>query len=375
MAPQDEGHDDNDEKVLWRPNASWEIIKARAVLLKKIREFFDRRNVVEVETPILSRGTVTDPHISPFIVDSTFLSDTYYLQTSPEYAMKRLLADGADSIFQITKAFRNDEVGRKHNPEFTLLEWYRLDWDHLQLIDEVNELLCECLGSRYFDRGTDIASGPDIASGAEIISYHDLFQQYCSIDPHSCDVEKLRQLAKQYIDIGEMTLDDNDAWLDLLFTHCIEPHIGQGKPIFVVDYPQSQAALAQVVEVSINGKLISVAQRFEVFLNGVELANGYHELTDAKEQRRRFTADQVKSSRQSAHHAYQQPSHHASQHPSHHPSQQSYQQRPIDQRLLAAMESGLPPCAGVALGLDRLLMLAAGKSHLSDVLAFDFLNA
>lgn len=325
----------SDQMVAWKSNASWDVIKARASLLRKVREFFYRRNVIEVETPLLSRGTITDPHISPFNVDIKLSSETYYLQTSPEYAMKRLLAGGADSIFQIAKSFRDDEMGKKHNPEFTLLEWYRLGWDHTQLIDEVNELLRDCLGC---DQG-------------DIVNYHDLFQEYCQIDPHSCDEKELERIAVDRLDIGGMYLDNKDAWLDLLFSHCIEPHLGKGKPTFVVDYPRSQAALAQVVEVSIGGSPVSVAQRFEVFVDGMELANGYHELTDALEQRNRFNADLTKNP-----------------HPSTDP-------RPIDLRLLAAMESGLPPCAGVAMGLDRLLMLVTEKAHLSEVLAFDFSRA
>jgi len=322
--------------VSWQPSASWDTLKARAALLRKIREFFYQRDVLEVDTPLLSQATVTDPHLSPLSVEIDFLSTTYYLQTSPEYAMKRLLADGAESIYQITKAFRDDEVGSKHNPEFTMLEWYRLGWDHVQLIGEVNKLLSDCLG----------------CESGEILSYHDLFQYYLQVNPHTATENELQRIAKENIDIGDMVLDDADAWLDLLFSHCIEPNLGKAKPTFVVEYPQSQAALAKVVEVTIDGAPTLIAQRFEVFFAGVELANGYHELTDAEEQRVRFNREIDKCSRLG-------------------------KTRVLDSHFMSALESegGLPSCAGVALGVDRLLMLMTGQKHLSDVLAFDFTRA
>ncbi|MBV1882015.1 MAG: EF-P lysine aminoacylase GenX [Pseudomonadales bacterium] len=344
-----EHEDDLVEPDFWRPNADWETIEARARLLRSVREFFYHRHVIEVETPLLSQGTITDPHISPLVVNSPLSSNPYYLQTSPEYAMKRLLASGAGSIFQIAKAFRSDEVGRKHNPEFTLLEWYRLGWDHLQLIEEVDNLLVECLGC---GRG-------------DTVSYYTLFQQYLEINPHCCDENQLRQVAERHINIGDMALADTDAWLDLLFSHCIEPHLGQGRPTFVVEYPHSQAALAQVKEELIDGERVHVAKRFEVFFEGLELANGYHELTDPKEQKRRFAVDQEKLSLSGSQCLVDQGS----------IDQGTAERRPVDQRLLAAMESGLPSCAGVALGIDRLLMLMLGKDSLSEVLVFDFYKA
>ncbi|MEE4379329.1 MAG: EF-P lysine aminoacylase EpmA, partial [Candidatus Competibacteraceae bacterium] len=235
-------------------------------------------------------------------------------------------------IYQLAKVFRDGEAGRHHNPEFTLLEWYRIGFDHRQLMEEVAALVTELLG-------------PRLNATTEFISYHDVFQRHLQIDPHQTTVEQLIARTDQQgvTPPPEMSLKDLDPWLHLLLSHCIEPQLGRGRLTFVYDYPASQAALARV-----RPSNPPVAERFELYLNGIELANGFHELSDAAEQRRRFEADNARRRRD------------------------GLAPMPVDERLLAALANGLPDCAGVALGFDRLLMLAAGKSSLQDVLAFPF---
>ena len=302
------------------------------MLLTRIREYFARAGVLEVDTPVLSVAGTTDPAIQSF-------STTYhgpgpchgarlYLHTSPEFPMKRLLAAGAGSIYQICKVFRDGESGRRHNPEYTLLEWYRAGFDHVALMAEVESLLREVL--------RDIMP----LAPARRWTYRELFRDYAGIDPFTTSVHEIRlALQSRGIDarLPEDTLDD---WLDLMLTHVIEPALDTGL-VFVSEYPASQAALASLLP----GEP-SVAARFELYLDGVELANGYHELTDAAEQRRRFERDNTR--RSARHLAAVEP----------------------DRRLLAAMQSGLPDCAGVALGIDRLLMIAGGAKHINEVMAF-----
>lgn len=288
-------------------------LQLRAKILAKIRQFFAERNVLEVETPLLCSTTATDPHIHSFSVASK-----RYLQTSPEFCMKRLLAAGSGSIYQICKAFRREEVGRQHNPEFTLLEWYRIGFDHQQLMIEVDELLQTILQ----------------ASSAEKITYGKLFEKYLQINPHKVSVQELKNCAqKMQLKLSNENITDRDAWLQLLMTHFIEPQLGNEKPLFIYDFPATQAALSKI-----RHEEIPVAERFEVYVNGIELANGYHELIDAKEQQARFIADQKRR------------------------QELGYENVPIDKYLLAALEESFPNCAGVALGVDRLIMLA-GKSH------------
>ena len=322
------------EEQEWRPSASLNLLRLRAMLLTRIREYFANAGVLEVETPFLSVAGTTDPAIQSF-------STTYhgpgpchgarlYLHTSPEYPMKRLIAAGAGSIYQICKVFRDGESGRRHNPEYTLLEWYRDGFDHVALMVEVESLLREVL--------RDILP----LAPARHWTYRELFRNYAGIDPFDTSVNEIRQ-ALQAKGIGVppgLTEDENDGWLDLLLTHVIEPALDAGL-IFVSEYPASQAALARLLP----GEP-SVAARFEVYLDGVELANGYHELTDAVEQRRRFERDNTRRC-----------------------ARQLAMIEP-DWRLLAAMRSGLPDCAGVALGIDRLLMIAGGARHINEVMAF-----
>lgn len=312
----------------WRPSADLGLLRARAEMLASIRDFFRARDVLEVETPLLCRSGVTDPAIEPLLVETgASVSRRRYLQTSPEYAMKRLLAAGSGPIFQITRAFRDGEAGSRHNPEFTLLEWYRPDYDHHRMMTEVAELLCHCLGERPEQR----------------ISYRQLFLDCLGVDPLTAPVGKLQAIARERVDVGTLA-GDRDLWLDLLLSHLIEPQLAERGICFVYDFPPSQAALARIVE---SGG-VAVGQRFELYVDGLELANGYHELTDAAEQRHRFELDNARR------------------------REYGLPERPLDENLLAAMSYGLPPCSGVALGVDRLLMLATGAGDIREVLAFDW---
>jgi len=253
---------------------------------------------------------------------------TLYLQTSPEYAMKRLLAAGSGCIYQICRAFREDELGRYHNPEFLLLEWYRVGFNHHQLMAEMDELLTLLLGT----------------SSADKTSYQQLFIEHLQVDPLSATSEDLQQLVTNKAN-GPI-LDDKDQMMQCLFSTLIEPVIAVEKPLMVYDFPASQSALARISTVDPR-----VADRFEVYYKGIELANGFHELKSANEQRQRFIADnQQRKLLGKAEH-------------------------PLDERLLAALEAGLPDCAGVAMGLDRLLMLMLDKKSISDVLPFPLARA
>lgn len=256
--------------------------------------------------------------------------------------MKRLLAAGSGCIYQIARVFRDGEAGRRHNPEFTLLEWYRVGFDHHRLMSEVAELVAELLAGRLS------------LAEPERLSYREMFQRHLGLDPHRATVAELAAVAKtQNVSIPPgMPVDNLDPWLDLLLTHCIEPdlgiepELGQGRLTFVYDYPVSQAALARVRPGD-----PPVGERFELYLHGVELANGFHELGDAGEQQRRFAAENA--ARRAA----------------------GWPEMPIDDHLLEALDAGLPECAGVALGFDRLVMLAAGKTALAEALAFSFERA
>ncbi|HUP21679.1 MAG TPA: EF-P lysine aminoacylase EpmA [Thermoanaerobaculia bacterium] len=307
----------------WRPAASLERLRLRARLIDQVRTFFSARGVLEVETPLLASATVTDTHLQSFEA-SREGRPVGYLQTSPEFAMKRLLAAGYGSVYQVCRAFRDGERGRLHLPEFTMLEWYRVGFDHHALMDEVEALLATLLGT----------------AGSTRLTYRELFRRTLGLDPLTCDVERLRVLAEDLHVHGEL---DRDELLALLLTHRIEPTFVPGSVLFVHDFPASQAALARLRE---DRDGILVAERFEVYVGPIELANGFHELRDAAEQRRRFERD-LESRRVSG-----------------------LAEPPIDERLLAALVHGLPECAGVALGFDRLVMLAAGAQSVAEVTAF-----
>lgn len=309
---------------LWKPSADVARLRARAALNRTIRAFFEARGVTEVEVPLMASTAALDPHIDSFSTQSD--SDRYYLQSSPEYLMKRLLAAGAGDIYQLGKAFRREQAGRLHNPEFTLLEWYRCGFDDRKLMQEVAELIGACL--------------PGVEQN--YLSYGDLFERYTDLNPHTASIRELMRCGQREVGVDWQD-DDRNLWLDLLMTHVVEPAMPQGL-LFVFDYPVSHAALART---SINDRGEPVAKRFEVFLNGVELANGYWELTDTVEQRQRFEEDCLERSRLQK------------------------EACAMDERLLQAMASGLPDCAGVALGVDRLLMVMCGAECIGDVISFD----
>ncbi|MCV6626003.1 MAG: EF-P lysine aminoacylase EpmA [Cellvibrionaceae bacterium] len=300
------------------------LLQARAVLNRQLRAFFEARQVLEVETPLLARCPVSDPFIECLQV----ASNGYYLQSSPEYAMKRLLADGSGDIYSLAKVFRAGESGSRHNVEFTLLEWYRLGFDDKQLMAELAELL------------------QSLSPGLVVhyYSYRALFEQSLSLDPHRASLAELQLRVDEYLDMGDYRCEDISTALDLLISQVIEPKLPAGL-VFVYDYPACQAALARITP---DEQGVPVAKRFEAFLNGMELANGYWELCDGAEQKRRFKQDLALR------------------------AEQGLPQVPIDERLVAALDSGLPDCAGVALGVDRLLMQLSGADTIGEVLSFDF---
>ncbi|WP_245980737.1 EF-P lysine aminoacylase EpmA [Sinobacterium caligoides] len=317
----------------WRPTASMETLRARAELLAAIRQFFAARGVQEVETPLMATTAVTDPFIDAFEIKLGAGAEVRYLQTSPEYAMKRLLAAGSGPIYQICKAFRREEGSSRHNPEFTMLEWYRPGFDERTLMDEVQALLASLLHVTEFRR----------------LSYREVFDSAVGVDPHRSTAAELASIARQYAEFSfaDDALD-RDGWLDVLMTHVIEPSLDPQHGVFIYDYPASQAALAQVQEDE-SGQ--QVARRFEFYCGGVELSNGYYELLDAEELARRGNADNAK---------------------------RSGLNRPeiaLDRRLLAAMQAGLPSSAGVSIGVDRLLMIQRGLARISEGLSFDIGNA
>lgn len=322
----------------WQPSASFEVMQQRARMLEKLRAFFSARKVLEVETPMLSHAGTTELHIDSFQLNDPDMQWQGYLHTSPEFPMKRLLASGSGSIYQVCKVFRRAEQGARHNPEFTLLEWYRLDFDHHQLMQEVDELVRTLLNKRV-----------ELAE-TKVFSYQTIFEQHLGINPHTVTVEELKLCAKQHgypevIGLGNNE-SDKDSWLELLMSQVIEPGLPKNCPVFIYDFPASQASLAQIRDDE-----FPIAERFELYINGMELANGFHELADANEQRQRFAEDNQQR------------------------QQQYKQQIVMDEHLLAALQAGLPDCAGVALGLDRLLILATGSERIEQVLGFPFARA
>lgn len=363
----------------WRPTASWQNLRLRAELLKRTRACFDERGFLEVETPLLSADTVVDRHLDPIQVvltdglsaatpdDSRAVPDparsgpirsapihrvpasagspghmnavatnrpaqphpserAFWLQTSPELAMKRLMAAGGEALYQITRAFRAGEVGPLHNPEFTIVEWYRSgDTMHegMQLLSQLAETL--------------LGAGP-----AEQLSYREAFLRYAEIDPLTSEAAQLAGLAAAVgLAVPPELGDDLDGWRDLLLVELVMPQLGQRRPVMVYDFPESQAALARVRDED-----PPVAERFELFYRGIELANGYHELLDAQELRRRAARANAKR------------------------AADGKRPLPQDNRLLDAMQHGLPACTGVALGFDRVVMLAAGATSLAEVMTF-----
>ena len=316
----------NLESGAFAPTCSRETWVKRQALMARVREFFVRRNALEVETPVLSAYGGTDPQLDYFEIEDP----KRFMMTSPEFHMKRLLAANFGDIFQITKSFRKDEFGGHHNNEFSMVEWYRVGMPQDKLMDEVEDLVSEILGKRLNARRT---------------RWIDAFRNYAGVDPFC---EKLTDFAdaclSRQIPVPEKseTLTREDWW-DYMMVFLVEPALASNGPEFILDYPPSQAALAQTYTDS-DG--YTWARRFELFVNQVELCNGYTELTDAVEQRRRFNADlKIRKGMDKP-------------------------LPPIDERFLAALESGMPACSGVALGLDRLFMLALGKEEIADVILF-----
>lgn len=304
-------------------------------MLSSIRDFFGQRDVLEVETPSLCNAIGPDPNLDFFDCMMNHADGTptakLYLQTSPEFSMKRLLAAGSGSIYQICKAFRNGEVGRFHNPEFTILEWYRIDFTLDLLMDEVADLLNTILAS------TQPSKAP------VRVSYSNIFLEHCGIDPLLADISKYNDCAQRnnLIEASGICGGDIKLWQEFLFTHLVEPHLETDCYVFIFGFPRTQASLART-----NPQNQNIVDRFEVFYRGVELANGFHELTDLNEQTRRFD-DELR--------------------------QRAVLEKSIpskDLRFLAALQSGIPECAGVAVGLDRLLMLLVDADSIEDVLAF-----
>ncbi|MDT8372064.1 MAG: EF-P lysine aminoacylase EpmA [Gammaproteobacteria bacterium] len=319
----------------WRPTADIDTLKKRAQFLADVRLFFAQHNVLEVETPILSAAAPTAPYLTSFVTDYQPLSGSskqhYYLQTSPEFAMKRLLAAGSGSIYQIAHVFRNGEQGRLHSPEFTMLEWYRPELSLHQLMDEINALLQQVFGFAPIIR----------------LSYRGVFEFLFKFNVLTCSDDDIIACAKERIGGLPPDLDlDRDGWLALLMSHVIEPKLADlNMPLFIYDFPASQAQLAKVIQDNAGN---DVAARFELYIDGIELANGYDELLDANELHHRFESDNQQR------------------------KTLGLDQMPMDGHLLGAMSSGLPSCTGVALGIDRLMMLAMNKIQIADVQSFSF---
>ena len=320
------------EPVNWKPSASLEALYARAALNRSIREFFIETNALEVELPILNRAPVADMNIEPIAVPASELMPKLYLHTSPEYSMKRLLCAGSGDIYALGKVFRAGEAGGRHNPEFTMLEWYRLGMEHQELMHEVADLLEEL----FSDSEIKLEDAP------LFLTYQQAVIQYAGLDPFTANDEDIKQLG---IKLAGVDLELNrDGWLDMIMSHKVEKSLPQNQLVFIYNYPASQAALAKLNKDD-NGQVI--AERFEVYLNSLELANGYHELTDSQEQRQRFEKELNGA------------------------------ERPMDEKLLVAMaddDAGLPDCAGVAMGIDRILMLQLGAKTIAEVISFSAEN-
>ncbi|MFH1264304.1 MAG: EF-P lysine aminoacylase EpmA [Planctomycetota bacterium] len=369
------------------PAASLEMLRLRAELLAEVRRFFDARGFWEVETPLLSHDVVVDAWLEPFTTrwtaggpaardDSACTgTDGLFLQTSPEFGMKRLLCAGATAIYQITRAMRNGEFGRYHNPEFTMIEWYRVGETHHGQMELAEELVAAVIEraagcGRSPDRATETdrrspsSSGdllsqnrrghrpaPNVALPTRCerpfdrLTYDEAFERYAGTKvlklstPQLADVARSRGIEPP----PGLPADDRDGWLNLLLAELVEPHLGRERGQFLYDYPASQAALARIRDDD-----PPVAERFELYLDGIEICNGYHELTDARELRERMRTQAAIREKEGR------------------------RRLPQRSRLLDAMEAGLPDCAGVALGFDRLVMYAVGARSLAEVIAFPF---
>lgn len=341
--------------ITFAPAATLQTLRIRSELLRATRDFFAQHDYWEVQTPVLSRDVLLDAHLDPFVVPGENLpcngnqknNDEWFLQTSPEFAMKRLIAAGAEAIYQIAPAFRRGEIGRLHNTEFTMVEWYRVGVTYHEQIDFTEQFV-----RHFFETATQQSKNnvllEIVAQPFDRLRYDDAFQQIVGQPILSLSASELETLAtkKNVVPPSSLHRDDVDEWRNLLLAELVEPQLGVERPMFLYDYPASQAALAMVREPTGDDDSPPVAERFELYINGIELCNGYHELTDPSVLRER-NRQQVEIRRR-----------------------EQRRELPEESRLLAAMEHGLPACAGVALGFDRLLMLALGATTLHDVLAF-----
>jgi len=328
----------------FHPTAPVENLRLRAALLRAVRRFFEEREYLEVETPLVSADATVDPNLIPFATQfrlpgaGPLQAEGLFLQTSPEFAMKRLLAVGHEAIYQVTHAFRNAELGPLHNPEFTILEWYRVgDTYHEQM--DVVEALVRCVFGM-----PEAADAPRLRPQAfERLTYKEAFERHAGLDSLTAAASDFPQIAESrgVVPPPGLTEEDRDGWLNFLLVELVEPKLGVSGPEFLYDYPASQAALARV-----RPDEPPVAERFELYVRGIELCNGYQELTDAGELRWRIRDRFGRSA-----------------------------ERLLESRLLDAMEAGLPDCSGVALGFDRLVMLAVGAESLSEVMPFPFPRA
>jgi lysyl-tRNA synthetase class 2 len=331
------------------PSASLETLKLRARLLAAVRSFFEARGYWEVDTPCLSHDCVIDPNLAPFVArwhpagfpssDAPADSQLVYLQTSPEFAMKRLIVAGAQAIYQLGHVFRNGEFGRWHSPEYTMIEWYRVGDTHREQMQVVEDLVNSVWQAAR--------TAPRLQWSTPFLrtTYRDAFHRHTGADVVGMTTAEIAEFARQRLDAipESMSPDDRDGWLNLLLAELVEPNLGQARPEFLLDYPASQCAIARIREES-----PPVAERFELYIQGVEICNGYHELTDSQELASRMEAETARRQ------VLGQPP------------------LPVSNRLLEAMQHGLPACAGVALGFDRLMMLACDKQSLAEVLPFAF---
>ncbi len=311
----------------WQPTASIDIIKQRAILLRQIRNFMECRQILEVDTPVLSHYANSDPYIQSLKTLNVFEKETpLYLHTSPEFCMKRLLAAGSGSIYQIAHVFRDEESGKKHHTEFSMLEWYRTGFDYYQLMNEIGELLLD-IGLTQPDKMT----------------YAEAFAETIQINPHTANIKQLQEISAKHGWGADS--DDHHALLDYIFSEAVIKKLNNSQPLLIYDYPEFMVALATIKP----GKPC-VAERFELFINGMEIANGFNELCDVNEQRKRFEAEvNIRKEKELSEH-------------------------PIDHYLLASLNSGLPKSSGVALGLDRLLMVLSGKDDIKEVMTFTLDN-
>ncbi|MGH8193628.1 MAG: EF-P lysine aminoacylase EpmA [Woeseiaceae bacterium] len=316
----------------WRPASQVETAKRRAYMLLQARDFFAARQVLEVDTPALSRTAASDPHIESLEVRLQLSRESpYYLQTSPEFCMKRLLCAGYPNIYQICKVFRDNEAGRRHQPEFTMVEWYRLDFGLREIMEDTIDFLSTLIEPRNLPRSP------------QFLEYRDAFLQFAGVDPLEAPVTRLAEACNADGELTALLGDRRDDWLDLILASRIAPQLPAGRLTVLCHYPAEQAALARLCPDN-----ASVADRFEVFLGERELANGYVELRDATEQSRRFENDQA------IRRTLERPV------------------RSLDRRFIAALQAGLPACAGVAVGFDRLLMINETTDDIRQVQTFAF---